>query len=150
MTNVALASVTITASTGAGTVTLPLTHADVASAAGFGIALVPQPEVGEAVANGQSVAVGLPYAVPWHDGQGPEYVECEVNFPTLPTAAVVALQGAMVNLDANYVVIQANVTTVAGSAETKGTTQVSGKWNFLRYSISGTGGSGTIVAKIGI
>lgn len=148
VTNVALASVTIAAD-GTGTLTFALTHADVAAIADGGMFIVPQPEVGETVANGASVAVGLPYAEPSADtGQGAESVQCEVSFPTLPTACVVALQGSMTREFTTPAVVIANVVTVAGSAATLGTLQATGKWNFLRYSISGTSGSGTIVAKI--
>lgn len=150
VTNVALASVTIAAN-GTGTLTFALTHANVTAAADGGTFIIPQPEVGDTVADGQSVAVGLPYATPSGDsGQGAVALECEVNFPTLPTACVVALQVAMTNTPATqWQTAITNVVTVAASAATYGTTQWSGKANFARYSISGTSGSGTIVAKLG-
>jgi hypothetical protein len=148
VTNIALASVTIAAN-GTGTLTFPLTHADVVAVADAGAFIIPQPETSETVANGQSVAVGLPYAEPSADtGQAAVSVGCEVTFPTVPTACVVALQGAMTNVDAAYQTVIANVVTVAGSSATYGTLQATGKWNFLRFSISGTSGSGTIVAKL--
>ena len=148
VTNVALTGVTLT--NGAGTLTFALTHANVTSVADGGYFIIPQPEVGDTVANGQSVPVGLPHTVPQDAGQGPEYLECEVNFPTLPTACVVALQVAMTNTPATqWQVATSNVVTVAGSAATYGTTQWNGKANFARFSISGTSGTGTIVAKLG-
>lgn len=148
VTNVALASVTIAASTGVGTVTFALTASNVTTTADGGIAVVPQPEVGDTVANGASAAVGLPYAIPWDAGQGAEQILCSVRFPTLPTGCVVALQGSDINQDSAYQTIIADVVTVATSAATYGTLQISGKWNFLRYLISGTSDSGTIVATI--
>jgi hypothetical protein len=148
VTNVALASVTISAATGIGTVTFALTASNVSTTADGGTAIVPQPEVGDTVANGASVAVGLPYAVAWDAGQGAEQLLCSVRFPTLPTACVVALQGSDINADSAYQTIIANVVTVSASSATYGTLQIAGKWNFVRYLISGTSGSGTIVATV--
>jgi hypothetical protein len=143
-------SVSVTAATGVGTLTVTGSGYNVYSkTADGGTGLIPQPEVGDTVANGQSQAVGLPYTVPWDAGQGPEYLECEVNFPTLPTACVVALQVAMTNTPATqWQTAITNVVTVSGGVATYGTTQWNGKANFARYSISGTSGSGTIVAKL--
>lgn len=152
VTNIALTGVTIAAD-GTGTLTFALTHADVVAAAGAGNFIVPQPEVGEIVADGASVPVGLPYSVPFDAGQGVEAVQCEVNFaPITGLACVVALQGAMTNTPATvWQVVIANVVTVAAGVATYGTTQASGKWNFLRYSISGTtnASSAKIIAKLG-
>lgn len=148
--NVALTDVTLDAN-GAGTVSFALTHADVTATADGGVALIPQLQVSEAVANGASVAVGLPYAAPSGDsGQGSLTINCEVDFPTLPTACVVALEGALVNQDSSYQTIIANVVTVATSARTNGTLSYTGKVNFVRYKISGTSGSGKIAAKVGL
>lgn len=148
VTGVALTGVTITASTGVGTVTFALTHANVASTADAGYATVPVPEVGETVANGASIAVSAPYTIPWQNEAGAYTVGCEVNFPTLPTACVVALQASQTDVDGDFQTVVSNVTTVSASVETKGTLQYTGKWNFFRYSISGTSGSGSIVAKL--
>ena len=150
VTNVALTGVSITASTGIGTVTFALTASNVTTTADGGVAIVPQPEVGDTVANGKSIACGLPYTVPQDAYSGVQGIACEVSFPTLPTACVVALQGAQTNTDSEYQTIISNVVTVSASSATYGTLQVTGKWNFLRYIISGTSGSGTIVAKVSI
>lgn len=151
VTNVALTAVTINATSGQGTVTFALTHANVASTPDGGIALVPQPEVGDTLASGtnNSVPVGLPYSVIWDAGSGPQQVSCEVNFPTIPTGVVVTLQAADTNTPATqWQTVIANVVTVATGTATYGTTQYSGKWNFYRYSYSGLSGSGSIVAKL--
>jgi hypothetical protein len=149
VTNVALTGVTINATTGVGTVTFALTASDVSTTADGGVAYVPQPELGETVANGYSVPVGLPYTVPQDAGQGLEAIGCEVNFPTLPTACVVSLQGAQTNTPSTqWQTVIANVVTVSAGSAAYGTTQVTGKWGFLRYAITGTSGSGKIVAKI--
>jgi hypothetical protein len=150
MTNVAVSAVSITATTGVGTITVTgsgLTTVAQTADGGFGI--IPQPEVGDTVANGQSIAVGLPYAIPQDAGQGAEALQCEVSFPTLPTACVVALQVAATNTPATqWQTAIANVVTVTTSVATYGTTQWTGKANFARYAITGTSGSGTIVAKL--
>lgn len=150
VTNVALTGVSITALTGAGTVTFALTASNVSTTADGGVALIPQPEVGDTVANGTSVAAGLPYATPWNTTSGAVQIECEVSFPTLPTACVVVLQGAAVNLNSQYQTIISNVVTVSGGTATYGTLQVSGKYNFVRYLISGASGTGSIVAKVNV
>src|SRR5690348_688057 len=54
---VALTAVSISATTGQGTVSFALTHADVGSAADSGLAIIPQPETAETIANGASVPV---------------------------------------------------------------------------------------------
>lgn len=149
VTNVALTGVSLDTS-GSGTVTFALTHADVASTADAGTAIVPQPEVGETVADGKSVAAGLPYATPFTPDGVAKTVVCEVNFPTVPTACVVALQGSLTNIDANFVPVITNVVTVSTGTATVGTLTYTGNFNFYRYAISGTSGSGTIVAKLGI
>jgi hypothetical protein len=147
---VTASSVSITASSGIGTLTVTGSgYTAYSKTADGGEGIIPQPEIGDTVANGQSVPVGLPYAVPWDAGQGVDALECEVNFPTVPTACVVALQVAMTNTSATqWQTAIANVVTVSGGVATYGTTQWSGKAQFARYSISGTSGTGTIVAKL--
>lgn len=81
---------------------------------------------------------------------GSQQIQCEVTFPTVPTACVVALQGAAKNNDSEFQTIISNVVTVSTGTATYGTLQISGKWNFVRFLISGTSGSGKIVAKVNI
>jgi hypothetical protein len=153
VTNATITAVSLNAN-GVGTITVTSTGYNVYSkTADGGVASVPQPEVGDAVANGQSVAVGLPYAVPQDSGQGVDALQCEVNFPIIPTACVVALQVALTNnAQTQWQTAISNVVTVAGGTATYGTTQWSGKANFGRYSLSGVtnSNSATIVAKLGI
>lgn len=143
---VALASVTIDSS-GAGTITFALTHADVPEAAGTGIAVAEVPEIGETVANGASIpcCVQTPLA-------GARTLPVAVTFPTLPTTASVKLQGALHNIDSEFTNIgTTDVGTVAVSAQTVGPfSQVTLQAGyFYRFLVSSVTGSGTIVAKIG-
>jgi len=148
---VALASVTIDATTGAGTVTFPLTHANVVSAADTGSAVVEVPEKSEALAAGASIAVActMPFAEQFT-------VPLAVTFPggVLPTAVTVTLQVALHNIDSEFT----NTTTavvVATGAYTTGKGPVVEatleRGYFYRVLVSGlTAGSATgIIAKIG-
>lgn len=155
-TNAVITAVSITASTGAGTISVTGSGLTTqAATADTGVGIIPVPETGDTVADGQSVAAGLPYTSPFSSDQPAQAVQCEVTFPTLPTACVVSLQAAMTlqaqsggTVGAQWQTVISNVVTVAAGSATYGTTQWSGKANFLRFSISGTSGSGTIVAKV--
>ena len=145
-----LTGVTITAATGAGTVTFALTHADVTSAADAGSAVVEVPEVAESLAAGASVAC----VVQAPDGDSQFTVPVAVTFKsgTLPTAATVTLQTALHNVDSEFT-NTTTVVTVAATAYTAGpvvqaTLQ---RGYFYRLNVSGlTAGSATgIIAKIG-
>jgi hypothetical protein len=151
VTNVALTGVTLT--NGAGTLTFALTHANVASAADGGYFIIPQPEVGDTVANGFSVPVGLPYSVPEDAGQQAQTVQIEVNFPVIPTACTVNVQGAMTNTPATVWQTLTNpAVSVAAGVATYGPSSITGKFNFLRFAITGTtnSNSATIVAKLSL
>jgi hypothetical protein len=143
---VALASVTID-STGAGTITFALTHADIPEAAGLGVAIAEVPEIGETAANGSSIAccVQSPLA-------GARTLPVAITFPTLPTTASVKLQGALHNIDSEFTNIgSTDLATVAASAQTVGPfSQVTLQAGyFYRFIVASIAGSGTIVAKIG-
>jgi hypothetical protein len=149
VTNATITAVSITASTGAGTITFALTHANVVSAADGGTFIIPTPEVGETLANGASLAVGVPYATPFTTESTTQSVTALVSFPSLPTTATVVLQGAIQNIDSEYQTI-ATVGTVIGGAASVTSAGFIGKWNFYRLLASSvTGGtSPTIVGKI--
>lgn len=144
-----LTGVTIDRTTGAGTVTFALTHANVTSAADTGSAVVEVPEVGEALANGASIAV---YA---GDGQTAFTIPFAVSFPAgvLPTAVTVTLQKALRNVDSEFTNVTNGVVTVAGTAFTAGpVVEVTlERAYFYRAVQSGiTAGSSTgIIVKIG-
>ena len=90
VTNVALTGVTINATTGAGTVTFALTHANVVSAADAGTAIVPVPVVLEAVptagaTTGSSIFCALPVV---GNGAGLTAIGWDVGFDQAATATV--------------------------------------------------------------
>ena len=143
-----ITAVSITDSTGAGTISFALTAANVSATADFGTAIVEPAEVGETIANGSSIAA----CVQAPDGDSQFTLSAAVTFPTLPTACTVQLYGAIRDIDAEYNNSQSlgTVATVSGGAQTAGpvaefTLQ---RLNFFRFKVSGLSGSGTIVAKI--
>jgi hypothetical protein len=90
VTAVAIASVSVNATTGAGTITLALTHADVSSTADSGLAVAPVPLTFEAVStNGNSEAVALPMA---QDGKALSGFSVEVVWATGTSAGAVSVQ----------------------------------------------------------
>lgn len=145
-----LTGVTIDSTTGAGTVTFALTHADVGSVANTGSAVVEVPEVGEALVAGASRQ--CVFQAP--DGDSQFTVTTAVTFSAgvLPTAITVVLQEALHDVDSEY--------TSVGTAATVATTAYSAgpvakftleRGYYYRFLVSGlTAGSATgIVAKIG-
>jgi len=98
VTNAVLTGVTITASTGVGTITFALVHADVVSIANSGKAIVPIAETSEAVAANTSVAIYVPSQEPVDNGQ--RTITVATTFPVLQAstgAATVTLYTAINN-----------------------------------------------------
>lgn len=144
----AITAVSVTALTGAGTISYADTHANITSVADTGSAIAEVPEIPETVANGNSIA--CIFQAPKGDAQFT--VPLAVTFPTIPTAVTVNLQAALHNVNSEFT----NVSTtaqivVASSAFTSGPfAQVSlQRGYFYRFAVSGVSGTGTIVAKIG-
>lgn len=141
-----LTAVSITATTGAGTISYALTHANVTSVADAGTAIAEVPEVPETLANGSSIAC----CVQFSEGDGQSTLPYAVSFPTIPTAATINLQAAIHNIDAEF-------TTVIPIASVAGGVVGGGQFGqvtlqrgyFYRLITSGLSGSGTIVAKVG-
>jgi len=113
-----LTAVSITGSTGAGTVTFALTHADVVSVANTGAFLVEPGESSEALTN-TSYSTAAIVQAPQGDSQFT--IPMAVTFPggVLPTAVTVTLQVAIRDIDAEYTNTTTAV-TVAGTAYTAG------------------------------
>jgi hypothetical protein len=148
VTQIALSGVTIDATSGAGTVTYALTHADVVSVAASGGAVVQTPEVGEALANGSSVAWSAPFqASQIQDGHS---LLAVCSFPSLPTTATISLEEAIVNQDAEFSG-DTTIATVSGGAVTLSQTTVTlsiGRFYRMKAT-SVTGGTlPTIVGKL--
>lgn len=90
VTAVAIASATINAATGAGTITFALTHANVSSTADSGLAVAPQIVAPEAVTtNENSAAVALPMA---QDGKSISGFSVEIAWASGTSAGAVSVQ----------------------------------------------------------
>ena len=146
----AITATTINASTGAGTLTVALTNANVGTAADSGTAIVEPMPIGETVAaiNSLSCCVQAPegdsqFTLPW-----------AVTFTTLPTAITATLQVAIVDIDSEYTNTTSTI-VVATTAYTAGHGPVAEatleRGYFYRIACTGlTLGSGAgMVGKIG-
>lgn len=117
VSGVAITAVNINSSTGIGTISFPLTNANIGLTNDAGIAVINQPETAEALANGASVPCTMPVQDPKTDSARTISVVCA--FPSLPTTATVDLQGAILDIDSEYSKL-GNVATVSGGAITAG------------------------------
>lgn len=148
VTRSVLTAVSITGSTGAGTVTFALTGADQAATADSGAFLIEPGESSEAISgsmNSQAVLVQAP--------------QCDSQF-TLPlaveasagvTAMTATLQVAIHDIDAEYtntttVVTKTGATTYTAGPVVQATLQ---RGYFYRLAVTAVTGTGTIVAKVG-
>jgi hypothetical protein len=147
VTNVSIASVSAAATPDAGvyTITFALTTGNIASVPLTGLVVAPQIEVGDTLVNGSSQAIAIQANTGPENGRA---VRVDVTFPSIPTTALVVLQGADVDLDAQYVTI-GTIASVAGSSVTGQSVTFDGiRANFLRLNVSTLAGSGTVVGKI--
>ena len=146
-TNATVLSAVTDMNSGICTVTYAISSTTQASAADSGQAEIPQPEIGEAVANGASAPCAVSFSTANPDQKRGITAVC--SFPTIPTACVVSLQQAVIDLDSEYTTID-TVVTVSGGLITLGgqgtIDPVLGR--FFRFNISGLTGTGTIVAKL--
>lgn len=147
VTNATVLSVSTTAS-GVCTVTYNITTLSQATTTDGGQVIIPQPEIGEAIANGASVPVAKVFNNAAVDQS--EILMVAVSFPVIPKACTVILQEALVDLDSEYsniaVVVTVANSTVAGSVVFPTSIQVAGR--FYRLYVEGLQGTGTIVGKI--
>ena len=149
VTNVAITAVSISLATGEGTISFDLTESPVAQTSDAGVAIVPLPEVGEATANGSSIAVTPPFNDPNTDGARTITVTVTNSANSLTGTPVWQLQGALIDRDEQYT----NLNPPVAIGATAGTNMDQFQLNmarFYRINVSGiTGGTaGTIVAKI--
>lgn len=111
-----------------------------------GQVIIPQPETSEALANGASVPVAVPFQNPQMD-QG-RSITAVVSLPSLPTTATITLQQSVQDNDVEYADI-ATVVSVAGGVSTGG--QVTAEktlGRFYRFNTTGVTG-GTLPSIIG-
>lgn len=143
-----ITATTINNTTGAGTLTFALTHADVGTAADSGTVIVEPMPIGETVAAIKSLAV----CVQAPEGDSQFTLPASITFSTLPTAITVTLQVAIMDIDSEYT-NTTTVWTVSGTAFTAGpVVQITlQRGYFYRFIGSGlTLGSGAgMVGKIG-
>ena len=145
----AITASTIDATTGIGTVSYAVTHADVVSVAATGRATALVPEVGETLANVTSAPVSIQANTGANNGRD---IRFEVILAGGTPTATVAVQSATNNIDSEYVTESGVSTSLSfsGAAGTKSYTLVDGRARFYRFVISSVSGgtSPTIVAKV--
>lgn len=150
-----LTAVSVTAATGVGTFSYASSQT-VSSTPDAGMAIIPIQETSETLQNGNSVAIYVPSNELRDLGQ--RNITVAVTYPTLPTAATVAVYTAISNTDnPSEWTSMGTVSTVAGSAVTVPTNASSNggvttvtvpSGRFVRLNVSGVSGTGTIIAKM--
>jgi hypothetical protein len=141
-TGIAIASVAITAATGKGTITFPLTLANQGATADVGYALSTPGQTTEVCAVGKSRAfaiqntIGRGYGISW-----------AYTCPSAPSTIAIQLEGAINDNDSEYTIIGASQTTAAGAEVFASVPELV---NFVRLHVTATTGgtSPTISAKI--
>ena len=159
--NAKILTVSVAASPDVGvyTITFSLTNSNIGTTNSPGLAIAPQVATGDTLAinNGSTATANASasQAVAIQENVNPangKTVRADVTFPTLPGAAIVALQGAPINLDSAFVTLTSGtVATVVGSAQTQQTaTFANVESNFLRFLVTGLAGNGTVVGMVSV
>jgi hypothetical protein len=145
-----ITAVSISATTGIGTISYTDTNSNVTSVADTGMALIDTPEVPDALVNGYSILLAL-QAQPAEQRLNRQLM-VTVEFPSLPTTATVLLYAGMTPYKTQMTTTGLTVATVTGGAQsTNINTQIAaGVWNYLCLVASSvTGGTNpTIIGKI--
>lgn len=142
VTNAALTAVTIDSVLGTGTVQFTIGAGTTTQAADFGTAMVPTPEVGEALTNTASQAFAVPEPVGRNTNE--KTITWSTAYPTAPATVSMALQGSLFDIDAQYQTIDTSTNT-AGEERVSTLTH----YRFLRLKASSvTGASPTCIGKI--
>jgi hypothetical protein len=142
---VAISGVSISASTGVGTISYAATGSNQASTADSGAALVPTPITQEALVNGSSVPAASAENDPSEDDQRSYFAQ--VFFGPLPTTATVTLQASLVDIDSAYQTLGTVATVVSGAVTQNSASFANGNYRFVRFNVSGvTGGSSPTIA----
>lgn len=142
VTNAVLTGVTITSTTGVGTITFALTHGNVASAPDTGYGIVPVAESAELLGTGDIYSAPVAVA----RNQGATNVERTINprfsFPSAPDAVTgITIQGALVDKDSDYVDMGSSLGSVTGGVLTPTLTSYSlTNVNFIRAKLAGVSG----------
>lgn len=149
-TAVPITTVTISASTGAGTIVFPLTASNIVSIADTGYGIIPVWELAETCANVTSAPIAV-----FHN-ESDTSVERTINViascPSLPTTASFMLQGAMRDADSEYTNLSTTpfATVTGGTLSSPASVQYSlENVNFVRCVVSSvTGGTPTMIVKV--
>lgn len=146
VTNVVLASVSIDATTGIGTLTYALTSSNIATTRDSGMALVPTPIVFETLPT--SATSGLAFAISrtTFAADAQRGISWFTLFTGSPATVSIKLQGADVDQDSAYTTIDTS-TVATGESRSVGTIN----YNFYRINAICTGGtSPTFAAGISV
>ena len=141
VTNVAIASVSISSSTGAGTLTFALTHANVTSVADVGIAIAAPLIIQEALVAGPTAGKQFAIAEGNIGSNGQRGITWFTQFSGSPATVTMLLQGADVDQDSQYSTVDES--TVVGG-ETRSLANVN--YQFYRINAASTGGTTPTVA----
>lgn len=142
-TGVAIASVSITAATGNGTITYALAASNQANLADVGYALSTPQEIPEALSGNKSRAfaiqntIGRGYGITW-----------AYTCPSAPVSIAIQLEGAVNNSDSEFTIIGTSQTSTSGYNEIFAT--LPELVNFVRLRVTSTSGgtNPTIIGKI--
>jgi hypothetical protein len=129
-----------------GTVSFALTHANVGSEAVSGYVFMPVPEIAEALVNGASIQVSVPFNDPRIDQS--RTITAQMQYPSIPTTCTTTLQTS--DDDINYFDV-GTVASVSGGVVTGGLLQaqnLSSRYYRLNHSNVTGGTSPTCVGKI--
>ncbi len=146
VTNVALASVTINATTGIGTLTFALTNANIATTIDSGMAIVPAPIVYETLPTSATSGQQFAIARGTLAQDGMRVITWFTQFQGSPSTVSIKLQGSDIDLDSYYTTIDTS-TVAAGESRSVGSIG----YSFYRVNAICTGGtSPTFAAGISV
>jgi hypothetical protein len=147
ITNALITAVSINPVSGQGTISFTMATGTVATVADSGMAIVPVPEIPEVIAVGASIACA--FSANDTAGSSVKIVAAAVNFPTIPTSATVVLQGALRNVDSEFVTLGTVATVAAGAVTLEQAQFPNIMYEFLRLNVTALTGTGTITGKVG-
>jgi hypothetical protein len=144
VTNIAISGVAIDATTGVGTITFPLTTAQLATTADIGIALVPRGEVGEALTNNSSsVQFAIPDPASGADSNA-RNLTWSTSYPSVPGSITATLQGSSVDVDSAYQTLDTS-TALGGEVRQIAINEIT----FVRVRITNlTGGAPKVIIRL--
>lgn len=142
VTNAAITAVSITKTTGIGTIQFALAGT-VTSSGDAGIAIAVTPEIGEFLVAQAWQAFAVPE--PAGNNTNPKTITWSTAFPSAPAAVTVALQASLFDIDSQYQTIDTSTNPNGEERVYTGTS-----FRFLRLKTSGNSGgtNATFIGKI--